>query len=200
VSIEIVPREMVSVEPPQVSGRVPWQRLADAWLASLDSTHTQRAYRRNVTAAFEWMGAETLDDVTGERLGEPRAAVVDSGLSPASQEQALAAMRSFLRWARGFGAHRLPADLVAQQLKTPRSKVLTRYQQPRRLGSVPLRRPGHDRTRAPGRRRRHGDLRGGNRRARRVLPADRRRRRGEERAGAAADAWMRLRAVASAAG
>jgi integrase/recombinase XerD len=52
---------------------------------------------------------------------------MESELSPSTQAQMLSALRSFLSWTGSMGGHRLPADMVAVALKTPRSTVRQRY-------------------------------------------------------------------------
>lgn len=77
----------------------PWPVVVDAYLdAACDSRHTRRAYSRHLDTAFHHLGRETVAEVTGADLAAYRAVVTASPLSPASQSQALAALRSFLTW------------------------------------------------------------------------------------------------------
>lgn len=106
----------------------PWPIVLDAYLATaVDSDHTRRAYRRHVTAALEWCGVATLAELTGAALAAYRAYVTSLSVAPASQVQALAALRSFLTWSRTMGAHALPGDVVQVALRTPRATVLRPY-------------------------------------------------------------------------
>ena len=111
-----------------LTSATPWPVVVDAYLvAACDSRHTRRAYSRHLEAAFHHLGRETVAQVTGADLAAYRAAVTASPLSPASQSQALAALRSFLAWAGSMGAHRLPAEVVRTALRTPRSTVQKPY-------------------------------------------------------------------------
>jgi len=67
-------------------------------------------------------------ELTGADLGRYRAAVRASAAhAPGSQALALAALRSFLRWAGTMGAHSLPESMVRAQLKTPTGRVQRPY-------------------------------------------------------------------------
>lgn len=108
---------------------VPWQRALDVFLDSRsDSPHTRRAYKRQVSKAMTALGVHALAHVTGEGLAAWRAQLTGSTLAAGSQAQGLAAMRSFLRWGRAFGLHRLPDELVRETLRTPRASVVRPYQ------------------------------------------------------------------------
>jgi site-specific recombinase XerD len=69
----------------------------------------------------------TLAELSGADLAAYRAAVVASPVAPASQAQALSALRSFLRWSRTMGAAMLSAEVVTEALRTPRASVLRPY-------------------------------------------------------------------------
>ena len=106
--------------PPAPVERFSWDEVTGLYLASAcDSKHTRRAYGRWLRVAGQVLGVGHVDDLTGAELAEFRSWVLQ-GLAgkAASQEQALAALRSFLAWARVHGAHQLPGDLVAQELRT----------------------------------------------------------------------------------
>jgi len=114
--------------------RTDWRVVVEAFLsAHVTSPHTRRAYRRHLAVAFAVMGAEAVADLTGPDLAAYRAAVLAAGetrdppLAPASQAQALAALRSFLRWSRAMGAHHLSSDVVVEALSTPRAVVRRPY-------------------------------------------------------------------------
>jgi integrase/recombinase XerC len=107
----------------------PWPVVLDAFLAAgVDSENTRKAYRRNITAAFTTMRVRSLQGVTGLTLARYRAGLVADGRSPAAHAQVLASLRSFLRWAGLFGAHRVRQEVVAAALKIPRVTVRRPYQ------------------------------------------------------------------------
>lgn len=109
--------------------RAGWPAVVAAYLAAgVDSDHTRRAYGRHLRAAFTTLGVATVADLTGADLAAYRAHVTSADLSPASQSQSLAALRSFLRWSRPLGAHALPDEVVAVALRTPRATVQRPYQ------------------------------------------------------------------------
>lgn len=128
---------------------VVWEEVRDAYLASnCDSPHTRRSYRRHITTACDWMAIETLRDLNGRDLSAYRAHVTGSPVSPASQAVALAALRSFLGWARTMGAHDLPDTVIAEALKTPRATVRKPYSvltEKEVLAILTASKPGRDR-------------------------------------------------------
>jgi site-specific recombinase XerC len=106
----------------------PWRRVLAVYLDGLDSPHTRRAYERHVTLALEQLQVVTLAELTGEQLAAWRAHVTASQLALGSQAQALAALRSFLKWARMFGVHTLSKDMIGELLETPGGSVTQPYQ------------------------------------------------------------------------
>jgi integrase/recombinase XerC len=118
--------------PPQASESgliplgVPWQRILDAFLnTALDSPASVLAYRRQCAHALLRMGVTSLTELSGELLGQYRAEVVGNpNLAPSSQAQALDTLRSFLKWAGGFGAHGLDDRVIAKSLRSPTVHVL----------------------------------------------------------------------------
>jgi site-specific recombinase XerD len=111
-----------------LAATTPWRRVLDVYLDTLDSPHTRRAYDRHVAAALDALGVATLAELTGEQLAAWRVHVTGSELALGSQAQALAALRSFLKWARLFGAHTLSRDMIGKLLKTPGGSVQRPYQ------------------------------------------------------------------------
>lgn len=106
-----------------------WQRALEVFLdARTDSPHTRRAYRRQITAAMRALQVATLDQLTGEALADWRARLIAGSLAPGSQSQALAALRSFLRFTRGFSLHPLGDDLIRETLRTPHAETRRPYQ------------------------------------------------------------------------
>jgi len=67
-------------------------------------------------------------DLTGAQLAAYRAQLTNNSLAPASQSQALAALRAFLHWSGTMGAHRLSGDVIRAALKTPRGSTKKPYQ------------------------------------------------------------------------
>jgi site-specific recombinase XerD len=123
-----MPSELERTRPPALAPSTHWQAVLAAYLdAAIDSPHTRRAYTRHITAALEALDVPSLTDLTGAMLAAWRAHVTGSTLSPASQSQALAALRSFLRWAGTFGAHSIPPDVIREALRTPRATVTRPY-------------------------------------------------------------------------
>jgi site-specific recombinase XerD len=106
-----------------------WPVVVAAYLdATTDSPHTRRAYQRHLQAAFTWLDVTAVADLTGAQLAAYRAQLTGNGLAPASQSQALAALRAFLHWSGTMGAHRLPGDVIRAALKTPRGSTKKPYQ------------------------------------------------------------------------
>jgi site-specific recombinase XerD len=119
---------------PALAGRaLPWEEAIAAYLdAACDSEHTRRAYRRHLRAVadgFAGGGIASVAALTGAHLAAYRAWIMQPGrgLSPASQAQALAALRSFLKWLAPLGGHHLPAEAIATALRTPRTTVIKPY-------------------------------------------------------------------------
>jgi len=107
---------------------VPWSEVLEAFSnAELDSPQTRRAYRRAIVACFTALGHKTLSEVSGAELAAYRAALVSDGRGAAAHSVALAAIRSFLKWAQRFGACLLTGDVISGALKSPRNHVEKPY-------------------------------------------------------------------------
>lgn len=107
---------------------VPWEEVLGAFLsAEMDSPETRRAYRRGIAACLTALGHGTLAEVSGAELAAYRAALLADGRGAASHAVALAALRSFLRWAHRFGASTLTADVISGALRSPRVHVERPY-------------------------------------------------------------------------
>jgi site-specific recombinase XerD len=113
---------------PTLAPTMPWERVLESYLRSLDSDATRRSYKRQVEVAVGALRVATLAELTGEMLLDWRAHVTASGLAPATQSQALAALRSFLKWSGALGAHGLPDAIIAKTLPSPRATVRKPYQ------------------------------------------------------------------------
>lgn len=106
----------------------PWQTVVEAYLAgAIDSDNTRRAYRRHLVLCFTYLSVETVAEVNGAQLTSYRASVTTSSVSPNTQAQVLAAVRSFLTWSRTMGAHGLSSDVIDAALRTPRATVRRPY-------------------------------------------------------------------------
>jgi len=100
-----------------------WSAIAESYLASaVDSDNTRRSYRRHLHRALG-----QIEDWSGPGLAAYRARVLGNELSPASQAQALAALRSCLTWSRRMGGHDLPTEVIATALRAPRTTVRRPY-------------------------------------------------------------------------
>lgn len=105
-----------------------WSSVVDAYIdAALDSAHTRRAYRRHLEQAREVLAVRSVEEVTGPALAAYRAWITGADLAPASQAQALAALRSFLSWVGDLGGAAPPRQVILTALRTPRGSTLTRY-------------------------------------------------------------------------
>jgi site-specific recombinase XerD len=107
--------------------QTPWREAVAAFLSARDSQHTQRAYARHLAAAFAGFGVNSVGELSSLHLAAYRHHITSSDLSPASQGQALAALRAFLRWARAVGVSALPGDVTGEMLRTPRTSVRKPY-------------------------------------------------------------------------
>ncbi len=105
-----------------------WPEVVAAYLAAaIDSDGTRRAYARHLKQAGDLFRVSHIDELTGADLIDYGAAVVATGLAPASQAQALSALRSFLAWSAALGGHALPKEVIERALRTPRASVQSRY-------------------------------------------------------------------------
>ena len=108
--------------------RPTWEGVVATYLsAAIDSAGTRRAYARHLKAAGQLFCVEYLDEVTGADLTDFRQAVMEADLAPASQAQALSALRSFMAWAGSMEAHSVPGQVINLALRTPRATVQVRY-------------------------------------------------------------------------
>src|SRR5215472_2973579 len=126
MAVQVVPVRQGEVG--ALAAATPWPVVVEAFLAAaVDAEHTRRAYRRHLHDALTAIGTPTVAGLTGADLAAWRGTVTASTLAPASQAQALAALRSFLAWAGSMGAHRLPGEVVRVALRTPRAIVRRPY-------------------------------------------------------------------------
>lgn len=122
-----------------VFGNEPIQAAIQAFLGSLDSAHTRRAYASDLKAAFLEMGVSSLDEFAGAHLVAWRERVMQNGKAPNTQRRALASMRSFILWVmdmlgeRDGGEAQGRRSLVSERflkraLKAPKGKVIHAFE------------------------------------------------------------------------
>ncbi len=105
-----------------------WERAVAAYLRGrVKSPHTERAYSRWLLPAGDMMGIATVAQLTGERLTIYRQEVIDLEVGPASHDQAIAAMRSFLRWTYAVRLHQIPRDIYGELLESTGAEVQRPY-------------------------------------------------------------------------
>lgn len=114
-----------------VSGSAPglragrsWGEAVDLYLAAgVDTPSTRRVYGFALRHAFAVMRVTTVDQITPFILATYRASVLSQVLAPNTKRQQIAAVRSFLRWARAFGLHSLSPSVmdIALRLRNPTS-------------------------------------------------------------------------------
>lgn len=109
----------------EVSSHDAWHGIVHQFLAAhVDSPHSRRAYRRHLLALADLSirhGAPTPAHLSAAHLSAFREHVIRRGGALASQRQALAAVRSFVRWARAVAAPHLPdADQRGALLSLPK--------------------------------------------------------------------------------
>ncbi len=102
-----------------ITRTTPAPDVAAAYLGTLVTATTRRAYTRHIDTALAVLDCSTLSAITPAALATYREQVRASGLAPATQRQALAAVRSFLAWAKAEGAHALLHEDVMAALPLP---------------------------------------------------------------------------------
>ncbi|TAK57118.1 MAG: hypothetical protein EPO22_12705, partial [Dehalococcoidia bacterium] len=113
----------------ELTPAVAWPEVLNAYLlTALDGDGTRRAYRQAIEEALSSIGITSLEELDAILLGTWRAEISSRPLAPSTVALRLAALRSFLTWARTIGACRLPADVVRLTLRTPRGDVRQPYQ------------------------------------------------------------------------
>lgn len=115
-----------------------WQQVAAMWLDTLNSPRTKREYQKVLAKAFDVIG--DLDDrsdpasakALAERLAGYRRRLMDrhdaGTLSSSTVATSLAAVRGLMKFAHKFGETRIPPDMSAELLKSPRVAVEREYQ------------------------------------------------------------------------
>jgi integrase len=119
--------QLVPASEDVASGRG-WAELVDAYLTTYcESPKTRKTWRHMLCEAFTWLGVDRVEEVTGLRLGQYRAWVMDQRWAPQTKSGRIVALRSFLKWSRMLGAHEVSRDMVEWVLRIPRSTTLTPY-------------------------------------------------------------------------
>lgn len=132
-----------SVPTRHFEGGASWESATTSYLAAaVDSENTERAYRRHLRAfaahehqlergdgeVVQLPPIHQLADVTPAHLLSWRIYITrECELAPASQAQALAALRGFLRWAGSMGLHGMNGDTYREALRTPRISTRRPY-------------------------------------------------------------------------
>jgi integrase len=105
-----------------------WGEVVDVFLAAgCDCASTRRVYGWALRRAFAVMGCATLDEVTPYDLAMYREAIMLAPIAPATRRHQIAAVRSFLRWARAFGLHHIGPEIIDVVLRVPPAKTQAPY-------------------------------------------------------------------------
>lgn len=115
-----------------LQARPTWQEVATYWIAAkVRSENTRRAYARALGRFFTTSGRMSVADVTAADLELYCAMLREKGHAPKTQAQAIAALRSFFRWARkqrdGRRFSPLSVDDLEDALQMPKAKVQRPY-------------------------------------------------------------------------
>lgn len=126
-----MPVSTLSVSEP--TDKIDWRIVLDAFLNTLDSPATKREYRRDVETSMAILGElHSLNAVELTRYRDQCMSRLDDHaadhLSPGSVMRHLAAVKSFLRFARLTGQLRLSDEIIRFTLKSPKAVVLKPYQ------------------------------------------------------------------------
>lgn len=129
----IAPLPLSTVAVSEPTGAIDWHIVLAAFLKTLDSPATKREYRRDVeTAMLVFSNLHSLSAVTLTQYRDDcMTRLVDDAtnqLSPASVVRHLAALRSFLRFARLTGQLHLTDEVIRFTLKSPKALVIKPYQ------------------------------------------------------------------------
>lgn len=98
------------------------------FLASCEAQNTRLAFGRHLRAALNHLGITRLDELTTRALEDYRTHLLADGRGPASHNQALAALRSFLGWAAAHRGLHLPEHALRRFLRMERATVTRPYQ------------------------------------------------------------------------
>ncbi|MCP3960502.1 MAG: tyrosine-type recombinase/integrase [bacterium] len=128
------PNEVLDLAPLEAAGKLEgdeWPAVLETFLGSkIERENTRRAYRRHLEALATWCKAEgvrTPAALSTALLGRYRAELLAGDVGPATCSQAIAAIRSFVRWARVFAPHLPGSDVLREVFALPRAKVERPY-------------------------------------------------------------------------
>ncbi len=132
------PHDVLDLVPIEVTAgageleRDEWPETLETFLSSkIERAHTRRAYRRHLEAFAAWCktgGVMTPGALSAGLLGRYRAELLAGDAGVATRKQAIAAIRSFLRWARVFAPHLPGSDILREVFGMPRANVERPYQ------------------------------------------------------------------------
>ena len=109
-----------------------WPATLETFLSSkIERANTRRAYRRHLEGLATWCKAEgvmTPGALSPALLGRYRAELLAGDAGVATCKQAIAAIRSFVRWARVFAPHLPGSDILREVFAMPRANVERPYQ------------------------------------------------------------------------
>jgi len=116
----------------EINVSAPWRTVFDMACRGKDrSPHTIRVYLRHLEAFFDWSGLVSPTQITPGVLAMWRAELVERyPEGKASRSQAMAALRSLLKFCRAFPAgHHLPSlDLLREIFELPKVATENPYQ------------------------------------------------------------------------
>ncbi len=123
--------DLVPLEPTGELERDEWPATLETFLGSkIERANTRRAYRRHLEALAAWCKTEgimTPAALSPALLGRYRGELLAGDAGPATRKQAIAAARSFVRWARAFAPHLPGSDVLREVFAMPRAKVERPY-------------------------------------------------------------------------
>ncbi len=123
--------DLVPLKPTGELERDEWPAVLETFLGSkIERANTRRAYRRHLEALAAWCKAEgimTPAALSPALLGRYRAELLAGDVGAATRKQAIAAARSFVRWARAFAPHLPGSDILREVFAMPRAKVERPY-------------------------------------------------------------------------
>ncbi len=128
------PDEIVDLVPLEAASELEgdeWPAVLETFLGSkIERENTRRAYRRHLQALSTWCKAEgvrTPAALSAALLSRYRAELLAGDVGAATRSQAIAAIRSFVRWARAFAPHLPSSDILREVFAMPRGKVERPY-------------------------------------------------------------------------
>ncbi len=128
------PDQVLDLVPLEAAGELEsdeWRPVLETFLSSkIERDNTRRAYRRHLQAFSTWCKAQgvwTPAALSAALLGRYRAELLAGDVGPATRSQAIATIRSFVRWVRAFAPHLPGSDILREVFALPRAKVERPY-------------------------------------------------------------------------